>query len=35
MYYIYKCLAGIRPSNFPDGKIPKEYENISLEEYEK
>ncbi|CAD8183512.1 unnamed protein product [Paramecium octaurelia] len=27
--------SGVKASNFPDGKVPKEFENTSLEEYEK
>ncbi|CAD8084047.1 unnamed protein product [Paramecium primaurelia] len=26
---------GIKASNFPDGKVPKELENMSIKEYEK
>lgn len=32
--FIYR-IAGVNASNFPDGKIPKDLEGVSMEEYEK
>lgn len=35
MYVVIEYLAGQLASNYPDGKIPKDVEILSLEEFEK
>ena len=34
-YYIYIPIAGVKASNYAEGKVPKDLENMPLEEYEK